>query len=124
MPRAGDSAMSDKQVHEISMIRRSRLEVAGIVLALFGGIGQLAITLMGFAIGGPGITVWLLLGDAVLAILGAIAIARWPTSGASLVLLAGAGALVALFSFTLLESGVAILLLSAAALGFASRRSL
>ncbi len=106
------------------MIRRSRLRLAGIVLALVGGIGQLAIALMGFAIGGPGITVWLLLADAVLAILGAVAIARWPTSGAALVLIAGAGALVALFWFTLLETGVAILLLSAAALGFASRRAL
>ncbi len=106
------------------MIRRSRLEVAGIVLALVGGIGQLAIALMGFAIGGPGIIVWLLLADAVLAILGAVAIARWPTSGAALVLIGGGGAVVAVFSLTLLEIGVAVLLLSAAALGLASRRAL
>jgi hypothetical protein len=105
-----------------SVIRPSRLRSASIVLALIGGIAQLAIAFIGFAIGGPGVGVWSLVADGALAMAGAAAIARWPTVGAAFVLLAGAGALAAFFSTTYLEIGVTVLLMGAGALALASRR--
>jgi len=71
---------------------------------------------MGDAIGGMSLTVVLLVLDAVGALAGTILLLRWPTSGAILIGAAGIGAVVALFSTTLLEIGVAVLLLFAAAL--------
>jgi hypothetical protein len=105
-----------------SVIRPSRLRSASIVLALIGGIAQLAVAFMGFAIGGPSVGVWSLVADGVLATAGAVAIVRWPSVGAAFVLTASAGALAAFFSTTDLEIGVAALLMGAGALALASRR--
>jgi hypothetical protein len=109
-------------MRELGVIGPSRLRSASIVLALVGGIAQLAIAFMGFAIGGPGVSVWLLVGDGALATAGAVAIVRWPTVGAACVLLSGAGALAAFFSTTYLEIGPAVLLIGAGALALATRR--
>lgn len=109
-------------MREFSVISPSRFRSASIVLALAGGIAQVAIAFEGFAIGGPGAAVWLLAGDGLLAPAGAVAIVRWPAAGAALVLLSGAGALAAMFSTTYLEIGPAVLLLGAGALGLATRR--
>ena len=90
---------------------------AGIALGAAGGLGQLLIVLMGYAIGGTsqaGLLLVLTL-DAVVALAGVGLSIRWRMLGAGLMLLAGLGAVVALFSSTLLEIGVAALLLLAVA---------
>ena len=109
-------------MRELAVIGPSRFRSASIVLALAGGIAQLAIAFMGFAIGGPGGGVWLLVGDGMLATTGVVAMVRWLKVGAAFVLLSGAGALAAAFSTTYLEIGPAVLLLEAGALALATRR--
>lgn len=101
----------------------SKLRRASIVLALLGGIAQLAVAFMGDTIGGMSVTVALLVLDAVLAFVGTVVLLKWRTSGAIVIGAAGIGAVVALFSTTLLEIAVALFLLGAAAAGWASTRS-
>ena len=62
-------------------------------------------------------TIALVLLDALAAIGGAVVVARWRATGLTLMLLAGVGALAALFSTTLLEAPVALLLLAAVVAG-------
>lgn len=88
---------------------------AGIALGVAGGVGQLAVAFMGDAIGGMSTAVVLLAFDALIAIAGAVLVVRWRMLGAGLMFVAGLGAVVALFWTTLLEIGVAALLLLAVA---------
>lgn len=89
--------------------------VAGLVLGLLGAAAQVIVALLGDAIGGMSVAVVVLAVDAVVAAVGAILIPIRPTVGAAVLGAAGIGAIVALFSTTLLEIGVAVLLLGAAA---------
>ena len=88
-----------------------------IALGLLAGVGQLAIAFMGFAIGGGSLTIALVLLDALVAIAGAVAMARWRATALTLMLFASVGTLAALFSTTLLEAPVALLLLAAVVAG-------
>jgi hypothetical protein len=94
---------------------RLKLRRASVVLALLGGLAQLAVAFMGDAIGGMSVTVALLVLDSVLALVGTIVLLKWPVAGAIVIGAAGIGAVVALFSTTLFEIGVAALLLGGAA---------
>jgi hypothetical protein len=101
------------------------LRSASILLGLAGGLSQLAIAFMGDAIGGMSATVVLLAIDAVVALVGAAVVLKWPMTGVSVMATAALGAAVALFSTTWLEIGVAALLIGgiAAASGSIRRRS-
>jgi hypothetical protein len=93
----------------------SSLRRASIVLGVLGGVGQLGVAFMGFAIGGPSAVVVLLAVDGLIAVAGAVVVSKVPMLGLILLLVAGAGAVVALFSTTLLEIGVIVLLVGSAA---------
>lgn len=88
--------------------------ITGAAVGLLGAIGQLGVALMGDAIGGPSAIVFILIGDAIAALVGTALLWRWTSAGLVLIAAAGLGALVAMFGSTLLEIGVAVLLLGAA----------
>jgi hypothetical protein len=96
---------------------------AGIALGVAGGVGQLAVAFMGYAIGGASPSVVLLAINGLVAIVGAVALARWVFPGAALLFLTGLAAAVAVLSTTLLEIAVATLLLVAAAVTLVAARS-
>lgn len=103
---------------------RTGLRTTGISLGLLGAVGQLGVAFMGDAIGGPSAMVFILLGDAIAALVGIALFWRWASAGLVLVGAAGLGALVAMFWSTLLEIGVAAFLLGAAtAAGLSLRAS-
>ena len=70
---------------------------------------------LGLAIGGMSISVEVLAADGLVGLVGAVVTVRWPVPGGIVMAIAGLVAVVALFSTTLLEIGVAVLLLGAAA---------
>ncbi len=102
--------------------RQLRLRGASLLLGLVGGLGQLAIALLGDAIGGMSVTVILLGVAACVAVAGAVVILRWRRPGLVLMSVAALAAVVALFWTTWLEVAVATLLLAAVAATFISMR--
>lgn len=100
----------------------SVMRAASIALGLLGVVGQLGVAFMGDAIGGPSLTVLVLVFDAVVASIGAVLVFRWLVPGLTLMAVAGLGASVALFFTTLLEIGVAFFLLCALIAGLLSTR--
>jgi hypothetical protein len=99
------------------------LRSASVVLGILGGVAQLGVAFMGDAIGGMSTVIVLLAIDGAVAILGALLVWRWPITGAVVMALAGLGAVIALFSTTLLEIGVAALLLGAVAAALIGTRN-
>lgn len=82
---------------------------------MIGGVSQLGVSLIGDAIGGVSPVIVLLGADALVGIAGAVMAIRWRKIAAAVMLAAGLGAVVALFGTSLLEIGVAALLLQGAA---------
>ena len=88
-----------------------------------GGLAQLGVAFLGYAIGGPSLVVLLLAVDGLLALLGAVLVSRWTNAGLVLIAVAATAALVALFVTTLLQVGVAVLLFASAAAVLRSQRT-
>ena len=94
----------------------------GVALALAGAFAQLAIAFLGYALGGFDGAVALVLLDAIVAAVGAIVGLRIPVAGTALLAIAAAGAVVGIFTYTLLEIGVTVLLVVGIALQWMGRQ--
>lgn len=98
------------------------LRCTSFALGILGGVAQVVVAFLGLAIGGPSAIVVVLAFDALVVLVGVVLLAKWTWPGVTLMAVAGLGAIVALFSSTLLEIPVAALLLLAAVAAALSTR--